>query len=190
MDAVASDIRIGMNVTVELFQMKTRGLGKGKNQMRWDHFIRKRNVDLLNRTLVVTLVALASILGLFALLMENAAATAVLICLWGVASFALVPPLQVKVIAIAADAPGLAASVNVGAFNLGNAIGASLGGAVIGAGLGYPVVALAAAAVAATTLILVMVAFGQDREAGDRRDRTGEQLLTPIRNLTRLQRRF
>jgi hypothetical protein len=92
--------------------------------------------------------------------------------------------------AIAADAPGLAASVNVGAFNLGNVIGASLGGAVIGAGLGYPAVALAAAAVAATTLILVMVAFGQVREAGDRRDRAGEQLLTPIRYLTRLQRRF
>jgi DHA1 family inner membrane transport protein len=58
-----------------------------------------------------------------------------LIFLWGVASFALVPPLQVRVMTAAADAPNLASAVNIGAFNLGNAIGAALGGAVIAGGL-------------------------------------------------------
>ncbi len=53
------------------------------------------------------------------------------------------PPLQLRVMAAAADAPNLASSVNIGAFNLGNALGAALGGAVIAAGLGYPAVALA-----------------------------------------------
>ncbi|WP_374036403.1 hypothetical protein ACETK8_13755 [Brevundimonas staleyi] len=33
--------------------------------------------------------------------------------------------------AAAADAPNLASAMNIGAFNLGNAIGAALGGAVI-----------------------------------------------------------
>lgn len=51
-------------------------------------------------------------------------------------------PLQVCVMAVAADAPNLASAVNIGAFNLGNASGAALGGGVIAAVLGYFVVAL------------------------------------------------
>jgi DHA1 family inner membrane transport protein len=104
-----------------------------------------RSVD---RTLIITLASLAIILVAFAMLMPFAAPTAILVFLWGVASFALVPPLQVRVMAAAADAPNLASSVNIGAFNLGNAIGAALGGGVIAAGWGYPAVALAGAAAA------------------------------------------
>ncbi|WP_395332191.1 MFS transporter [Novosphingobium sp. BL-8H] len=117
-----------------------------------------RSVD---RTLIVALGSLAAILVAFALLMPLAAPAAILIFLWGVASFALVPPLQVRVMAAAADAPNLASSVNIGAFNLGNAIGAALGGGVIAAGLGYPVVALAGAATSAIGLgIVLLVARG------------------------------
>jgi DHA1 family inner membrane transport protein len=63
---------------------------------------------------------------------------AVAILLWGIASFAIVPPLQMRVMETAPDAPNLASAMNIGAFNLGNAIGAALGGAVIGIGFGYP----------------------------------------------------
>jgi len=105
-----------------------------------------RSVD---RTLIVTLALLAAILVAFALLMPFAVPTAILVFLWGVASFALVPPLQVRVMSAAADAPNLASAVNIGAFNLGNAIGAALGGGVIATGLGYPTVALAGAATSA-----------------------------------------
>ena len=113
-----------------------------------------RSVD---RTLIVTLASLAAILVAFAFLMSHAAAVAVLIFLWGVASFALVPPLQVRVLGAAADAPNLASAVNIGAFNLGNAFGAALGGGVIAANLGYPTVALAGAATAAAGLVFVLV---------------------------------
>ena len=89
--------------------------------------------------------------------MPFAVPSSVLIFLWGVASFALVPPLQVRVMAAASDAPNLASSVNIGAFNLGNAIGAALGGAVIAGGLGYPAVSLAGAAAAGLGLVLVLV---------------------------------
>jgi DHA1 family inner membrane transport protein len=78
----------------------------------------------------------------------------VLIFLWGVASFALVPPLQMRVMAAASEAPNLASALNIGAFNLGNAIGAALGGGVIGAGFGFPAVALAGASAAAAGLVL------------------------------------
>lgn len=110
----------------------------------------------VDRTLIVTLGSLAAILVAFAALMPFHAPVAVLVFLWGVASFALVPPLQVRVMAAAHDAPNLASSVNIGAFNLGNAIGAALGGAVIAGGLGYPAVALAGAATSAAGLAMVL----------------------------------
>ena len=119
-----------------------------------------RSVD---RTLVVTLASLSAVLVAFALLMGNAAVSAVLIFLWGIASFALVPPLQVRVMLAATDAPNLASAMNIGAFNLGNAFGAALGGGVIAAGLGYPMVALAGAATSAVGLVAVLVA-GRRRE--------------------------
>jgi len=68
------------------------------------------------------------------------APTAVAILIWGIASFAIVPPLQMRVMEAAKTAPNLASAVNIGAFNLGSAIGVALGGAVINAGLGYPAI--------------------------------------------------
>jgi MFS transporter, DHA1 family, inner membrane transport protein len=120
-----------------------------------------RSVD---RTLIVTLASLAAVLVAYAWFMPHAGASAVLIFLWGIASFALVPPLQVRVMSAAAAAPSLASSVNIGAFNLGNAFGAALGGGVIAAELGYPAVALAGAATAMIGLILVL--YASRREVG------------------------
>ncbi|NML06823.1 MFS transporter [Sphingomonas sp. G-3-2-10] len=113
-----------------------------------------RSVD---RTLIVTLASLSAILVAYAVLMPYAGVSAVLIFLWGVASFALVPPLQVRVMRAAGDAPNLASAVNIGAFNLGNAIGAALGGGVIASGLGYPAVALAGAATSLAGLAAVLL---------------------------------
>ena len=70
-------------------------------------------------------------------------------------TFAVVPPLQMRVMTAAAEAPGLASSINVGAFNLGNAVGAALGGAVISLDLGYAAVPMAGGLLAATGLLLV-----------------------------------
>lgn len=54
-------------------------------------------------------------------------------------------------------APNLASSMNIGAFNLGNAAGAALGGAVIAAGFSYPWVSVAGAAMAGAALTLVLL---------------------------------
>ncbi|THD66886.1 MFS transporter [Phenylobacterium sp.] len=113
-----------------------------------------RSVD---RTLIVTLASLTVLLVVFAFAMSHAGVSAVLIFLWGVASFALVPPLQMRVMAAASDAPNLASAVNIGAFNLGNALGAALGGAVISAGLGFPAVPLAGAATSAAGLAFLIL---------------------------------
>lgn len=119
-----------------------------------------RSVD---RTLIVTLASLSAVLVAFAMLMGYAAASAALIFLWGIASFALVPPLQVRVMSAASEAPNLASAVNIGAFNLGNAFGAALGGGVIAAGWGYQMVALAGAATSAIGLVAVWFSTRPDR---------------------------
>ncbi len=76
---------------------------------------------------------------------------------WGTAAFAIVPPVQTRVMHAAAEAPGLASSINIGAFNLGNALGAAVGGAVLSAGLGYAAVPLAGALLAAAGFALVWI---------------------------------
>ncbi|WP_273454474.1 MFS transporter [Nevskia ramosa] len=113
-----------------------------------------RSVD---GTLIVTLASMVALLVLFSVGMHWPLPAAVLIFLWGIASFAVVPPLQMRVMAAAGDAPNLASAMNIGAFNLGNAVGAVVGGAVISAHLGYPAVALAGAVMAAFGLAFVLV---------------------------------
>lgn len=82
---------------------------------------------------------------------------------WGIATFAVVPPLQMRVMQAAAEAPGLASSVNVGAFNLGNALGAAAGGATISAGFGYSAVPIAGALIATAGLALVLIQMMRQR---------------------------
>lgn len=76
---------------------------------------------------------------------------------WGAATFAIVPPLQMRVMRVAHEAPGLSSSVNIGAFNLGNALGAAAGGAVISGGLGYVFVPVTGAVIAGMALLLVLL---------------------------------
>ncbi len=73
---------------------------------------------------------------------------------------------------VASEAPGLASSVNVGAFNLGNAVGAAAGGAAISAGFGYAAVPIVGALIAASGLALVFVQMARQRQPkrGSRRD--------------------
>ncbi|UCO96072.1 MFS transporter [Metapseudomonas lalkuanensis] len=103
----------------------------------------------------IFLAGLTVIMLLLPLALTHHVAAALGLLVWGVATFGLVPPLQMRVMEAAAEAPGLASSINVGAFNLGNALGAALGGGVIGLGLGYVAVPVAGGLLAALGLLLV-----------------------------------
>lgn len=81
--------------------------------------------------------------------------------LWATAAFAAVPALQVNVVTYGKAAPNLVSTLNIGAFNLGNALGAWIGGSVIAHGLGLTRVPLAAAALAVLALIVTLVTFSQ-----------------------------
>jgi DHA1 family inner membrane transport protein len=109
-----------------------------------------------DRTLIIGLGLLTAVLLVFAETMRWPLPAAAAILVWGFASFAIVPPLQMRVMEAAGDAPNLASAMNIGAFNLGNAIGAALGGFVISHQLGYPAVALAGAAMAGGALLIVL----------------------------------
>jgi DHA1 family inner membrane transport protein len=111
------------------------------------------------------LATLAVVMVLLPLLLKTHVGAAIGLLVWGAAAFGIVPPVQMRVMHAAAGAPGLASSVNVGAFNVGNALGAALGGMVIGHGLGYAAVPFVGAALAAGGLALAWIG-----SAGRRRD--------------------
>ena len=112
----------------------------------------------LDMTLVVSLLSVIVLLVVFSVTASSEILVAPLIFLWGIASFALVPPLQSLVVHEAKEAPNLASAMNIGAFNLGNALGAMLGAAMIKSGFGLSSVPLAGAGTAVLGLSSVPLA--------------------------------
>ncbi|TXM89611.1 MFS transporter, partial [Methylobacterium sp. WL122] len=113
----------------------------------------------------LTATVIGSFLGLIAVLtllvgvarFEFAMLAALVV--WSGLAFALVSPLQIWVVEAASDAPNLASTLNQGAFNLGNATGAWLGGVALTAGVGYAQLPLIAAAVSTLGLGLALSAM-------------------------------
>ncbi len=66
----------------------------------------------------------------------------------------LIPSLQIRLMDVAGRAQTLAASLNHSALNVGNALGAAIGGVVISAGYSYSTPALAGAALAACAVLV------------------------------------
>ncbi|MBJ9702258.1 MFS transporter [Acinetobacter calcoaceticus] len=116
-----------------------------------------RFADLsINKTLIGFLVLLIIMMVTFPILAQSQIGAAIALVIWGAATFALVPPLQMRVMSVAHEAPGLASSVNIGAFNLGNAVGAAAGALVLDLGWGYSAVSFAGALLAGLALLLVL----------------------------------
>ncbi|MGW2721855.1 MFS transporter [Streptomyces sp. NPDC001492] len=112
-------------------------------------------------TLIISLAALAATLALFGLLAKSPAASVVLVFLTGVFGFAQVPGMITRVTDHARGVP-LAASANVSASNVGNALGAWLGGLAISRGLGYTApLYVGAGIVAAALATMVWAASGR-----------------------------
>jgi MFS transporter, DHA1 family, inner membrane transport protein len=118
----------------------------------------------LNRALLATLAALAIVLVTLAPALAMKAPTVVLLSLLGVAAFATVAPLQLRVLEKAGSAGRtLASSLNIAAFNLGNALGAWAGGLAIDHGPGLAALPLIAAAITAAGLGLALLSLWLDR---------------------------
>ncbi|WP_353171246.1 MFS transporter [Acinetobacter rudis] len=109
----------------------------------------------LYKTLIGFLILLIVVMLVFPILATTTVGASIALFVWGVAAFAIVPPIQICVMSVAHEAPGLAASVNIGAFNLGNALGAAAGSAVLSVGMGYAEISIVGAILAAFGLVLV-----------------------------------
>ncbi len=96
-------------------------------------------------TLLGSLAALAIVLGAMTFALHSKPAMIAFAAVFGVVAFATVAPLQLRVLQKATGGGVLASSFNIAAFNLGNAIGAWLGGAVISHGPGLHAVTWVAA---------------------------------------------
>ncbi|WP_456697116.1 MFS transporter [Aeromicrobium sp. P5_D10] len=115
--------------------------------------------------LYASLGGLAIVLGLFTFTAHDKVLSAISITLVGALGFATVPPLQKRVLDQASGAPTLASAVNIGAFNLGNALAAWLGGVVIAAGLGYTAPNWVGALLVAGALAIAVLSGALERRA-------------------------
>ncbi len=113
-------------------------------------------------TLIGSLFILSLVMLGFVFFGHNQIAVVILIFLLGLSGFATVPPLQIKVLNSAADAPMLASALNIAAFNIGNALGAWVGGVVIDRGPGLSGVPWGGFTIAFAALILAIGIWKKD----------------------------
>ena len=123
----------------------------------------------LMATIIGSFLGIVAALLLLAAVAHHPGMTLAVLVLWSALVFALVSPLQIWVVEAASEAPNLASTLNQGAFNLGNATGAWIGGTALTFGVGYGELPLIAAAVSLVGLGLVLTAVS----------RTGRRLLSP-----------
>jgi DHA1 family inner membrane transport protein len=108
-------------------------------------------------------VALIATLAVFTVTLHAVWPAALTLVVWGVLTFAVASPLQMRVVDAAPEAPNLVATLNQGAFNLGNASGAWFGGLALGAGVTYAALPWLGAALAAVALGLTAVSMALEK---------------------------
>ncbi|KTC60687.1 MFS transporter [Pseudomonas savastanoi] len=115
----------------------------------------------VSSTLIAVFVSMAVISTALSWTSATLIPTEITLFLWAVAAFAAVPALQINVVTFGKAAPNLVSTLNIGAFNVGNALGAWVGGSVIAHGLGLTSVPLAAAMLAVLALLITLITFRQ-----------------------------
>lgn len=114
--------------------------------------------------LLATTAALSIVLFAMTAALRSPIAVTIFVGLIGAAAFATVAPLQMRVLDKAGPAGrNLASSLNIAAFNLGNAFGAWLGGVTIEHGPGLAAVTWVAALVPLASLVLAMISLRLDK---------------------------
>ncbi|MGG6313816.1 MFS transporter [Paenibacillus macerans] len=110
-------------------------------------------------------VAVAVILGLLTFTIQSPALAIITIFFWGMASFGVMPGLQVRIMNLAKAAPALASTSSHSAGNLGNAMGAFIGGLVI-THVGLSALPWVGSLIVSLALIIGAVSYAQERGQG------------------------
>lgn len=114
-------------------------------------------------TLFGGMALLAVSMAFFSITSHNKAAAIVTVFVWGMAAYSIITPLNIRVLQKAGHAQELASTLNISAFNLGNALGAYIGGLVIDSTLGLPAVPWAASLVTVAGIALTAWSVHLDR---------------------------
>jgi DHA1 family inner membrane transport protein len=113
----------------------------------------------LGTALSGSFIAFAAILAIFSLTAHAVIPAEITLFAWAVIGFIACPALQINVVNFGSNAPNLISTLNIAAFNAGNALGAWVGGEVIANGFGYPAIPLAASLLALVALTLTFISF-------------------------------
>ncbi|MFJ3382661.1 MULTISPECIES: MFS transporter [unclassified Curtobacterium] len=88
--------------------------------------------------------------------------------LLGATSSAIPPAVQSRLMDVAGDARTIAAALNHSAFNIGNSLGAALGGAVIAAGFGFVAPGWLGIGLALLGVVMTSISYGFERRSTQR----------------------
>lgn len=113
----------------------------------------------LRATLVWGLAALAAVLVLLAALSFWVVPLIITATLVGAIASVLSPAIQTRLMDVAGDNQSIAAALNHSALNIGNSLGAFLGGAAISLGFGYTAPEWVGAVLAVLGLAIVLIAY-------------------------------
>lgn len=122
----------------------------------------------VKRTMLTFFVVLMVALVGVGLLAQNWVVLAAGVFLVGASSSAISPAIQTRLMDVARDSQSIAAALNHSALNIGNSLGAYLGGVAIAAGLGYRAPVWVGLVLSALGLILAVGSFAYDRSRAKR----------------------
>ena len=117
----------------------------------------------VKRTLIAGLVLTAVTSAIVAAMSPWTIALVGALFVFGALSQTAVPAIQLRLLDVAGDYQSIAAALNHSALNIGNSVGAALGGVVIGAGLGYVAPAWLGVVLAAAGVVIASVSFALER---------------------------
>ena len=125
---------------------------------------RRGSADIdLRRTMIGGFLALAIVQSLLAVTAQGIWALGVFVFATGFISSCLSPAIQTRLMDVAQDNQSIAAALNHSALNMGNSLGAFLGGTVIALGWGFVAPAWVGVALALAGLALAVVSLSLDR---------------------------
>jgi len=122
----------------------------------------------VRRSMYVFFAILATALVLLGFTASTPAGLAAGVFLVGASSAALSPTIQARLMDVARDSQSIAAALNHSALNIGNSLGALLGGMAIAAGLGYVAPIWIGLLLTIAGSVLAVTSFALDRSRGRR----------------------
>ncbi|MET0956861.1 MAG: MFS transporter [Cryobacterium sp.] len=117
----------------------------------------------VRRTMYLFFAVMLAALLLLAFSAQTLAGLLIGVFLVGGAASALSPTIQTRLMDVAHDSQSIAAALNHSALNIGNALGAYLGGVVVAAGLGYVAPIWVGLGLSVLGVLLAMTTFAIDR---------------------------